>query len=129
MRYFRQKDGKVRAIDSDQEFLILDEWVELTEAEIDAVLNPPKSTEQLLAEYERAVESHVNATARAKGYNNIDSIAKYLVDGNPFKAEAEALSIWTASVWTTAHTMLNDWQNGGGEPTLEEVIAALPPAP
>ena len=90
---------------------------------------PTLTPEEKVAEFEARIEAHVNSVARAKGYNNIDSIAKYLVEGNPFKAEAESLSIWTANVWVSAHIMLNDWQNGGEEPTIDEVIAALPPAP
>lgn len=81
-------------------------------------------------DFELAIDDHINSVARSKGYNSIDSIAKYLVDGNPFKDEAESLSLWTGSVWMAANDILNDWQNGEIiEPSIDEVISQLPEPP
>lgn len=130
MRHFRDLTGDVRAIDEGQEFLIKDGWVEMSQAEVDAHVNPPKTPEQLIAEYEFAVEKHINAAAKSKGYNNIDSIAKYLGSDNVFRAECEALSAWTANVWVSAQTMLNEWQAGNIEqPTIDDVLNQLPEPP
>lgn len=130
MKYFKDDNGEIRAIEKGQEFLIKSSWQEMTETEVQSAINPPKSTERIIAEFEFAVERHVNNVAKSKGYNNIDSIAKYLGSNNAFRAECEALSAWTADVWITAQGMLNDWQAGTIEqPTIDEVIAALPAAP
>jgi len=47
MRYFKTPENTVRAIDVGQEFLIQDDWVEMTDAEIELYINPPLAQEQL----------------------------------------------------------------------------------
>lgn len=41
MRYFKDENEKVRAIDAGQEFLIQDVWQEMTEAEVEAHIAAP----------------------------------------------------------------------------------------
>lgn len=47
MKYFRTKSSEVRAIEDGQEHLVEDDWVELTIKEVNDLLNPPKTDEQL----------------------------------------------------------------------------------
>ena len=76
---------------------------------------------------EEGIESHINETVRAKGYNSQDSIAKYLVSGNPFESECRAISLWIGNVWVYAHQVQADVLAGTREmPSLEELIAELP---
>lgn len=76
---------------------------------------------------EEAIETHINTTVKAKGYNSQDSIAKYLVVSNPFYAECTAISLWIGSVWVYAHQVQADVMAGTrAMPTIEEVIAELP---
>lgn len=76
---------------------------------------------------EEAIETHINTTVKAKGYNNQDSIAKYLVSGNPFYDECTAISLWIGNVWVYAHQVQADILAGTrAMPTLEELIAELP---
>lgn len=76
---------------------------------------------------EEAIETHINTTVKAKGYNSQDSIAKYLVSGNPFEPECKAISLWIGSVWIYAHQVQADVLAGTRTmPTLEELIAELP---
>ena len=76
---------------------------------------------------EEAIETHINTTVKAKGYNSQDSIAKYLVSGNPFYAECTTISLWIGSVWVYSHQVQADVMAGTRVmPTIEELIAELP---
>lgn len=76
---------------------------------------------------EEAIEDHINTTVKARGYNSQDSIAKYLVSGNPFYAECTAISLWIGSVWVYSHQVQADVMAGTRTmPTIEELIAELP---
>ena len=76
---------------------------------------------------EEGIENHINTTVKAKGYNSQDSIAKYLVVGNPFYAECTAISLWIGSVWVYSHQVQADVMAGTRVmPTIEELIAELP---
>ena len=76
---------------------------------------------------EEAIENHINTTVKAKGYNSQDSIAKYLVVGNPFYDECTAISLWIGSVWAYSHQVQADVLAGTrAMPTIEELIAELP---
>ncbi len=80
---------------------------------------------KLQKDLERTIEAHIDSVVKSKGYNNQDSISKYLVAGNPFYAECEAISVWIGNVWTTAITIMNDVKAGTREvPT--DIVAELP---
>lgn len=49
MKYYKI-NNEIRAIESGQEFLIQEDWIEVTEDEALAITNPPKTAEQILAE-------------------------------------------------------------------------------
>ena len=86
---------------------------------------PPPTDEELkaikLKQFEQAVQSHLDTTARAKGYDDINSIAKYLVEGNQFYAECYAMSIWCAEVWAYCYEQVDIFTG-----TVEEFILTLP---
>jgi len=46
MKYYKTPSGDVRAIEKGQESLIETTWVQMTNAEVDAVVNPPLTPEQ-----------------------------------------------------------------------------------
>ena len=76
---------------------------------------------------EQGIENHINETVKARGYNSQDSIAKYLVAGNPFYDECTAISLWIGNVWVYAHQVQADVLAGTREmPTVEGLIAELP---
>ena len=76
---------------------------------------------------ESAIQAHINATVTAKGYDDENSIAKYLIEGNPFYLECKAISLWIGSVWAYLHQVQADTLSGTRtEPTLEELVAELP---
>lgn len=86
-----------------------------------------KKMQDLAKAMENAIENHINTTVKARGYNSQDSIAKYLVSGNPFYAECTAISLWIGSVWVYSHQVQADVMAGTRTmPTIEELIAELP---
>ena len=103
-----------------------EEGVVVTKAEQEAEYLD-KKMQYLAKAMEQGIESHINEIVKAKGYNSQDSIAKYLVSGNPFYTECTAISLWIGSVWVYSHQVQADVMDGiRTMPTLEELIAELP---
>ena len=76
---------------------------------------------------EQVIQSHINSFVTSKGYDNENSIAKYLVVGNPFYEECSALSLWIGAVWVKAHDVMAQVLGGTlAEPTDEELVALMP---
>jgi hypothetical protein len=74
-----------------------------------------------------AVEAHIGSQCKALGYDNENSIAKYLVVGNDFYAECEGLSLWIGKVWTKVISIRDAVEADSiPEPTTDELIAMLP---
>ncbi len=67
---------------------------------------------------EDAVQSHITTTVKKLNYDDENSIAKYLVEGNEYYEECKALSLWIGLVWKTT--------NQSTATTLEELIGELP---
>lgn len=87
----------------------------------------PAAPEATVRDYEKAVQLMHDNAAQARGYDNINSCAKYVGYDNPFRAECEALCGWAAHCWSACYDMLNKWQAGEIEaPTVEQVIELLP---
>ena len=49
MKYYKTNTD-IRAIEDGQEFLVQEDWIEITEEEMLAITNPPKTEEEILAE-------------------------------------------------------------------------------
>ena len=67
---------------------------------------------------EREVQKLINQTVKNLGYDDENSIAKYLVVGNAFYGECKKISLWIGSVWVATHNST--------AATVEELIASLP---
>jgi hypothetical protein len=87
---------------------------------------PPALTpEQVQAAYTAAIEAHVEATARARGYTSAVSCATYAVSTIPaWKAEGVAFVAWRDGVWTAALASLAAVKNGG--PIPDNPLTGLP---
>ena len=86
-----------------------------------------KLVEQAKDSMEQAIQAHINTTVTSKGYDNENSIAKYLVDTNPFYDECKAISLWIGSVWVKAFNIQQEVEAGTRVmPTVDELIAMLP---
>ena len=98
---------------------------ELTAEELAALAPAAPSPEQVQAAYTAAIEAHVEATARARGYTSAVSCATYATSTKPaWQAEGAAFVAWRDAVWTAALAMLAAVQAGGEIP--ESPIAGLP---
>jgi hypothetical protein len=71
---------------------------------------------------EDAIQRHVDATARARGYRSGDACATYAASTNAgWQAEALAFTAWRDAVWALAFAT-----DPGGFETIDDMIAALP---
>ena len=82
-------NNEIRAIEEGQEFLVKSDWVLLSEEELHAKLNPPKTEEQIIAE--KVIEARVYLTntdyivtkiaeAQALGEDTTLLLSKYAVE-------------------------------------------------
>jgi hypothetical protein len=87
----------------------------------------PEPRRLALADYQRALEAHVEAVAAERSYSSAVSLATY---GNSsvleWKAEAAAFVVWRDAVWSHALSELAMVQSGGEPPALDRFIASLP---
>jgi|LGVF01.2.fsa_nt_gb hypothetical protein len=68
------------------------------------------------------IQAMLNATAQRNGYDDIDTISKYLGYDNQFRSECEALSMWTAECWAKGIELLSTTE----AIALSDVITAMP---
>lgn len=74
--------------------------VELSAADSDALRAsvPPPPT---IGDYSRAIQEHLDQTAKLRSYDSIHTAVGYRDDPNPvFAAEGQALFVWGSAVWT-----------------------------
>ncbi len=86
---------------------------------------PPPITQ---ADYSNAIQAHLDAKARERQYDGIQTAITYRDDPNPqFAAEGEALFAWRSAVWTYSTSELKKVMAGEREqPSVAEFIAELP---
>ena len=100
----------------------------VVERTFEIMANQPPSMEEQKKIYENAVQSHLDAMARTRGYDNTYTCLSYLNSTDEiWKRESIAFNIWRDSVWHKAHEILNAFMAGEIEqPTIDEVIEQLP---
>lgn len=100
-----------------------------------AVGNPPTpepvelTFEERLKALDDAVQSALDATAKAFGYSSIDRAVSYADEPAvlKFQLEGQALRAWRSLVWAACYEILAEVQGGTRpEPTKEELLAELP---
>lgn len=89
MRFFLDDLKQVRAIEEEQEFLIEENWRELSKNELNELLNPPKTEEQILYERIAEAKSYLQSTDWVepyliKHYTGIELLSE---DSNKFAIE------------------------------------------
>lgn len=119
---FRWVDGDTHSApfkkDSDQYKALIIEGCEvelIPQAEKDA-----HEQSQLIEQATLQVQGMLDSEAQARGYDNINSIAKYMGYENQFRAECEALGAWTAACWAKCYEL----QSGGVMP--DDLLAEMP---
>jgi hypothetical protein len=83
----------------------------------------------LLTACQRAVDAHVEAAAKAKGYNSAAHMASYVASTvEAWADEATAFVAWRDAVWLATIDMLTQIKAGKMDPpdTPADVIARLP---
>lgn len=123
MRYFK-KDSEVFGIEKGQEYIIKNDWIEITKDEALKIFNPPPTAEDIKREFIDKVQNIIDDTAKARGYDDMNSVAKYLRPSSPFYSEAVALLDWTDSAWVKLYEIQANI--GTTIPTIDEIIAQLP---
>lgn len=76
-----------------------------------------------------AIQSHLDAQARALGYDDIKSGITYAEEPAipKFQSEGRSLRSWRSKVWAASYQLLDEVDKGvRSEMTSDEVIAALP---
>ena len=86
---------------------------------------PVLSSEELkaikLAEFEQAVQAHLDAVAKSKGYDSILSACTYAGYANPFQEEGQAFTKWRGDVWAYCYEQQNIFTGA-----VDEFILTLP---
>lgn len=80
--------------------------------------------DQLVADITTAVQAHLDAAARAAGYDDIRSVVTYADEPAvpKFQADGQAFRAWRSLVWAKCYELLA----AGKQLTAEAVIAQLP---
>lgn len=74
-----------------------------------------------------AVDAHLDAGARAHGYDGIVSACSYAAAPNHFQAESVAFLQWRSACWVHCHAVLAQVQaQARPVPTPAELVAELP---
>lgn len=130
MKYFKDANNNVYAYEADgsQDAFIKNGLVAITEAEKDLLVNPPETTEQVIARLEGAIDRYLDEQAQTLRYESIRTIVTYDNDINPrFKAEGIAGKTLRSNCYTLGIEIMTNVLNGTREiPTEAELIDEMP---
>jgi hypothetical protein len=81
------------------------------------------------AEYESAIQAHLDSTAQSRGYDSMISACSYASGTHPkFSVEGQDCLAWRSAVWDAAYQIMQDVRSGARPlPTLQQVMSELPP--
>ena len=75
----------------------------------------------------KAVQAHLDDTAKLSGYDSIISACSYAGAVNPFQSESVKFIEWRGDVWQYCYTLLDEFTAGTtAQPTIDELINQLP---
>ena len=82
----------------------------------------------LQEQFTAAIQAHLDAKARERQYDGIQTATTYRDDPNPaFAAEGQALFAWRSAVWTYATAELVKVKNGERDiPPISAFLGELP---
>lgn len=88
----------------------------------------PPSKPPTIDDFSQAIQSHIDARARERGYDSSLSIATYVASSNPtWAAEAQAFVQWRDAVWAYVFAEFEKVKQGQREqPTIKQIILELP---
>jgi hypothetical protein len=98
--------------------------------------DPAQTQEQALEElsstFEQAIQSRLDAEARARGYDSIATAVSYAEEPSvaKFQEDGRAMRAWRSLVWAYAYQELAKVKSGQREiPALDAFLAELPAVP
>lgn len=94
----------------------------------DLTASPPPPPAPTLADFQAAIDGHVDAVAGARNYSSGTSCASYAASTVPqWQAEAAAFIAWRDAVWAHAYAELDKVENGQRPvPAVADFVAELP---
>lgn len=127
MKYFKDQTGAVYAFNADgsQDEFIPDSLIPITGAEADAIRAPTEA--ELLAQYEAALDAHLDSVAQAYRYADRTRLALRAGYPNQHQVLATAFGTWMDNCNNIAKQLYIDVQAGNvAMPTIPGFIASLP---
>lgn len=88
-----------------------------------------QAQQELTATFEKAIQGHLDAAARARGYDSIATAVSYAEEPAvpKFQADGKAFRAWRSLVWAYAYQELASVKSGEREiPEVEAFLAELP---
>lgn len=121
-------EGAPRALTSASDpymWILFQEWMAAGGKPADC---PPPSPAEVEAALKQAVQTMLDAKARALGYDSIFTAVTYADEPSvpKFQQEGIALRAWRSTVWAQCLSMLSNVDAGGAVPTEAQLLAALP---
>ena len=107
-------------------------WVVATDAQVQAIINPPLTPAQLVVMYEAAAQDLLDATAVSWGYLDCATCITYAGSTvAKFSSDAKAISAWRDAIWTECYAILTSVNAGTMliPSTTAEFLKLLPPTP
>lgn len=128
MNYFKDENGQVFAFDNEQvEQGHGEGMTRMSQTEFDEYQESLKPPVDVVAAYTAALESHYDATAQAKKYDNRLTCGLRAGYAGPFQAEGTAFAVWMDTSNAYAYEQFDLVELGERElPTIDEMIAELP---
>lgn len=91
------------------------------------VVSAPPKLDDIITDFEKAIQTHLDVAAQLKGYDNILSACAYAGAPNPYRLEAESFVSWRGNVWAYCYGELTKVQTGiRPMPTIAQIIGELP---
>jgi hypothetical protein len=121
---FDDADGLPRFPGDTDYYRIPDNLTAITEAEADALRNPPLTPDQLEQRFKGAVTARLNAYITARGWDTLDRV---LAQAGEFAADREIAQAAYDAQWSAAFALLP--QVRAGEVSVEDALEQLPALP
>ena len=129
MRKIYQTNNGLQEVLEGQDFLIQDNWIKLTDAEVEAIINPPITEEQIINKYESIYENIFTQKLIELDYKQDGSTVSMYASTPTSIYYNECISLinWREAMVNKNYEILNAVKNGTRTlPTEAEYIAELP---